>query len=85
MELPPRKVLPFPFYLRVLGLSAAIGLPVWLSRHYWIGEESTLLGLGWSIPLYLLLFALLGTLTNTITADDWKKFREWASLKFLWS
>src|SRR5699024_8450236 len=41
MELPPRKVLPFPFYLRVLGLSAAIGLPVWLSRHYWIGEEST--------------------------------------------
>ena len=85
MDLPPHKVLPFPFYLRVLGLSVLIGIPVWYSRFYLFGEEQVLNGLGWSIPVYLLLFAAVGTLTNTITSEDWKKFRNWASLNFLWS
>lgn len=85
MELPPHKVLPFPFYLRVLALSAVIGIPVWYSRFYFFGGEQVLSGLGWSIPVYLILFAVAGTVTNTITSDDWKKFRNWVSLKFLWS
>ena len=85
MDLPPHKVLPFPFYLRVLGLSVLIGIPVWYSRFYLFGEEQVLNGLVWSIPVYLLLFAAVGTLTNTITSEDWKKFRNWASLNFLWS
>lgn len=85
MELPPHKVLPFPYYLRVLVLSVIIGIPVWYSRFYFFGEEQTLAGLGWSIPIYLVLFAGLGTLTSTISDDDWRKFREWVSLKFLWS
>lgn len=85
MELPAYKVLPFPFYLRVLGLSIITAVPVWMSRFYFIEEESIIAGLGWSIPVYLIIFAIAGTLTNTITADDWKKFRSWVSLKFLWS
>lgn len=84
MDLPPHKVLPFPFYFRVLFISALVGLPVWISRFYIFSEEQVLGGLGWSIPLYLILFAVVGTFTNTITDDDWAKFREWASLKFLW-
>lgn len=85
MELPPHKVLPFPFYFRVLFISVAVGIPVWYSRFSFFGEEQILSGLGWCISVYLVLFALAGTLSNTITYDDWKKFREWVSLKFLWS
>lgn len=85
MELPPHKVLPFPFYLRVLLLSAIVAIPVWFSRFYFFREEQVVGGLGWSIFLYLMLFAVVGTLTNTISDDDWNKFRKWASLKFLWS
>lgn len=85
MELPPHKVLPFPFYLKVLVLSVIIGIPVWYSRFYFFGEEQVIGGLGWSIPVYLILFAIIGTLTNIITDDDWQKFRKWVSLKFLWS
>jgi O-antigen/teichoic acid export membrane protein len=84
MELPPHKVLPFPFYLRVLVLSVIVGIPIWFSRFQLFGEEQIIGGLAWSIPLYLILFALAGTVTNTITDDDWKKFRSWVSLKFLW-
>lgn len=84
MDLPPRKVLPFPFYFRVLAVSILVGLPVWFSRFNFFAEEQVLMGLGWSIPIYLILFAVVGTLTNTITDDDWEKFKEWASLKFLW-
>ncbi len=84
MELPPHKVLPFPFYLRVLVLSVIVGIPIWYSRFQLFGEEQIIGGLAWSIPLYLILFALAGTITNTITEDDWRKFRSWVSLKFLW-
>jgi O-antigen/teichoic acid export membrane protein len=85
MELPPHKVLPFPYYFSVLGLAAVTGAPVWFSRFYLFGEEQVLLGLAWSTPVYLILFALFGTLTKVIGDDDWKKFRDWISLKFLWS
>jgi O-antigen/teichoic acid export membrane protein len=85
MELPAYKVLPFPFYLRVLGLSALIGVPVWMGRFYFVGEDQVIYGLVWCIPTYLLLYSVLGTLTNTIRSKDWENFREWISLKFLWS
>ena len=83
MELPPHKVLPFPYYLRVLGLAAITGVPVWFSRIYLFSENQVVAGLVWSIPVYLLLFAIFGTYTNTIRDQDWKRFKEWVSLKFL--
>jgi O-antigen/teichoic acid export membrane protein len=85
LELPFHKVLPFPFYLKVLSLSGVLGIPVWYSRFYFFNEEQVLGGLSWSVFIYLILFAAVGTLTNLITRDDWAKFREWVSLKFLWS
>lgn len=85
MDIPAYKVLPFTFYFRVLGISVLCGIPVWLSRSYLIGEEQVLVGLAWSIPLYLTIFTALGTLLNIITRDDWKKLRSWLSLKFLWA
>lgn len=85
LELPAYKVLPFPFYLRVLFIAVLVGVPVWYSRFYFFGEDQVLGGLGWSVLVYLVLFAAIGTLTNTISSEDWDKFRNWISLKFLWS
>ncbi|MEX0649221.1 MAG: oligosaccharide flippase family protein [Balneolaceae bacterium] len=85
MDLPAYKVLPFPFYLRILGTSLLVALPVWLFRHHLIDLDSVIAGLGVSILSFLLLFSLIATLFKVITPDDWKKFKNWAMLKFLTS
>ncbi len=83
MELPAHKVLPFPFYLKVLGTSLLVAAPVWLFRFSFIAEERIIVGLITAMVLFLLSFAVIGTLFRVITPDDWKKFRDWVSMKFL--
>ncbi len=83
MELPAHKVLPFPYYLKVLATALMVGIPVWYSRFLLIDVTNDILGLAYSISLFLLTFALIGTLLNVITARDWKQFKDWATLKFL--
>ncbi|MDZ7682584.1 MAG: polysaccharide biosynthesis C-terminal domain-containing protein [Fodinibius sp.] len=46
LELPPHKVLPFPFYLKVLSLSRSSGDPACSSRFYIFSEEQVVGGLG---------------------------------------
>jgi O-antigen/teichoic acid export membrane protein len=83
MDLPSYRVLPFPFYLKVLGVSAIAALPVWWTRFELFAADRALVGLGFSIVLYLGLFSLLGTILNVIRPDDWKRFKNWILLKFL--
>lgn len=83
MELPARKVLPFPYYLKVLGVSIITALPIWYGRFLWINKEDTLLGLLASIISFLIIFAALGTALKVISADDWKQLKNWMMLKFL--
>ena len=83
MELPAHKVLPFPFYLKVLGTSLLVAAPVWLFRFSFIAEERIIVGLITAMVLFLISFAVIGTLFRVITPDDWKKFRDWVSMKFL--
>jgi O-antigen/teichoic acid export membrane protein len=83
MELPFYKVLPFPFYLSVLGTSILVAFPAWFIRMTYVPMESTILGLIVSIVLFLSLYAGVGTLFKVITPDDWKKLKNWLSLKFL--
>lgn len=83
IELPAHKVLPFPFYLKVLAISLLAALPVWFVRVRWIAEEQAVFGLMFSMTIFFLVFALAGTAFGIITPDDWKKFRDWASLRFL--
>lgn len=85
MELPAHKVLPFPFYLKILGTSLLVAVPVWLFRHHLIDLDHVIAGLGVSIVSFLLLFSLIATLFKVITPDDWKKFKNWVMLKFLTS
>lgn len=83
LDLKASKVLPFDYYLKVLGTAILVGVPVWMSRFYLFSEEQILIGLGWSIPVYLILFGLAGTFFGVITSKEWKQLRDWLSLKFL--
>lgn len=83
MELPARKVLPFPYYLKVLGVSAAAALPIWFGRFELIAENEALKGLLLSTISYLVLFSIIGTMTNVISKKDWRQLKNWMMLKFL--
>ncbi|MFD2533390.1 oligosaccharide flippase family protein [Gracilimonas halophila] len=84
MELPVSKVLPFPFYFKVLGLSVVSGIPIWVLRFLFISPENNLAGLIFGITTFLVMFLALGTFLNIITKEDWRKFLDWISLKFLY-
>ena len=83
MELPARKVLPFPYYLKVLGVSVLTAVPIWYGRYILISEANSVLGLLICVITYLLLFSILGTLLKVITSDDWSQLKNWLQLKFL--
>lgn len=83
MELPIYKVLPFPFYFRVLGTAVLVAIPMWLARFSFLDPDMVIRGLLFSIIGYLLLFSFTATLLKVITPDDWKKFKDWIMLKFL--
>jgi O-antigen/teichoic acid export membrane protein len=83
MELPVHKVLPFSFYLRVLGVSTIVAIPVWLSRFYYIDPNSVIWGLLFSMVMFLIVFSAAATLFKVITPDDWKQFKNWIMLKFM--
>jgi O-antigen/teichoic acid export membrane protein len=83
MELPARKVLPFPYYLKVLGVSALAAIPIWYGRFELIAENEALKGLLLSIFSYLTLFSIIGTVTKVISKQDWRQLKNWMMLKFL--
>ncbi len=84
MDLPASKVLPFPYYFRVLAVSVVCAAAVWLMRNYLWALDTALLNLLWSVGVYLVLFALIGTLTKTISGQDWHQFTDWLKLKFFY-
>lgn len=85
MEIPAHEVLPFPYYLRVLASAVAAGIPTWLIRYYLMADLPSMAGLGLAVLIFLILFAIIGTLSKTISREDWMQFWEWVRLKFLYS
>lgn len=85
MELPVSKVLPFPFYLRLIATAGITALPVWYSRYWFFPVESVLPGLVYSLVVYLFLFSITGTLFRVIKRKDWLQFKDWLLLRFLYS
>jgi len=83
MDLPAYKVLPFPFYLKVLGTSLLVAGPVWYTRVIFIGADNIIIGLLFTITIFLALFSMAATLFKVITTDDWRKFKDWIMMKFL--
>lgn len=85
MELPAYKVLPFPFYFKVLATSVLVAIPAWFSRFTFFDTDMVIRGLLFTLFIYLLLFSIAGSLFKIITKDDWKKFKNWVLLRFLQS
>ncbi len=83
MNIKARHVLPFSYYLKVLGTAAAVAVPLWVIRNYLWAFDYSLFNLLWMIPVFLLLFFLAGILTNVISQTDRKQFFDWLRLKFL--
>lgn len=83
MDLPAHKVLPFPYYLKVLGVSVISAIPVWYGRFELIGTDQALKGLLISMVTYLALFSIIGTVTKVISREDWNQLKNWLMLKFL--
>lgn len=83
MNISPKRVLPFGFYLKVLGTAVLVGLPVWISRIYLFPDEAAVIGLTWSMFIFLPLFYFGGSFLNLITKKDRNDLKEWLSMKFL--
>lgn len=83
MDISPMRVLPFKFYLRVLAVAIIVGLPVWISRSYLIPDQAAVMGLIYTVVVFLPLFGGIGSAVNIITRKDWADLRNWLSLKFM--
>ncbi len=82
MRLPWYRVLPFPFYLRVVGVSAATAAGAWAIVKYLLpiaDLPALVLGAG----IYLGIFVLIGSLTGIVTAADRRALADWLRLRFL--
>lgn len=83
MDLPAHKVLPFPFYGKVLGSSVIAALPIFLIKNYLLNSFEPILSLIISVILFLVTYLLIGSVFNVITRSDREKFFKWISLDFL--
>lgn len=85
MELPASKVLPFPFYLKLILVASVAAFPVWVTRFLFIDAGNAVGGLFYSLAAYIIIFSIAGTAFNVITRKDWQQFKSWLMLRFLFS
>lgn len=84
MTLPWYEVLPFPSYLKILGVASAVAAFIWVIKTY-VFALTGVVALVVSLILYLALFILAGRLTGIISAKDLAFLRDWFRLKFMFS
>lgn len=78
-RLPTAEVFPLAGYGRILGLAAIAGLLAYLVKRE--VPTSDALRLLTSIIVTTAAFALLGSLTKTVSRSDWHYLRDWLKLK----
>jgi hypothetical protein len=78
-EVPMSRVFPVRNYLRVFALACIAGALGWGVKHALHVPAPVLLGV--EITTVLGVFALLGSLTKTIEAGDWRFLKDWLKLK----
>ncbi len=71
LNVPVRKVFPFGFYLKTLGIAGVTGIGVWLLKENL--AMSYQLKLLVSVPIFLVGYALLAFFTNVMSKEDWKQ------------
>lgn len=83
MELPFWKVLPFPFYGKVLALSVGIGLLMFMVKEYWLVNIAPLYAILSISLVYLVIYVIASKLIGLISKEDWTTIKSWAGLSFL--
>jgi O-antigen/teichoic acid export membrane protein len=83
MELPFWKVLPFPFYGKVLALSVGIGLLMFMVKEYWLMNIAPLYAILSISLVYLVIYVVASRLIGLISQEDWTTIKSWAGLSFL--
>ena len=83
MELPFWKVLPFPFYGKVLALSVGIGLLMFMVKEYWLVNIAPLYAILSISLVYLVIYVVASRLIGLISQEDWTTIKSWAGLSFL--
>ena len=83
MELPFWKVLPFPFYGKVLALSVGIGLLMFMVKEYWLVNIAPLYAILSISLVYLVIYVIASRLIGLISKEDWTTIKSWAGLSFL--
>ena len=83
MELPFWKVLPFPFYGKVLALSVGIGLLMFMVKEYWLVNIAPLYAILSISLVYLVIYVIASKLIGLISQEDWTTIKSWAGLSFL--
>ena len=83
MELPFWKVLPFPFYGKVLALSVGIGLLMFMVKEYWLMNIAPLYAILGISLVYLVIYVVASRLIGLISQEDWTTIKSWAGLSFL--
>lgn len=84
MQLPWYQVLPFPSYLKILGVASVVAAFIWVLKTY-VFALTGVFALVVSLLLYLALFIMAGRLTGIISSKDLAFLRDWFRLKFLFS
>lgn len=85
LEIPIHKVLPLGIYSKVLGLSASIGLVIYIVKSNMnldLGDGQLLL---FSMLAYMLIYLVSGSALKIIKSSDWKLFWNAVSLRFFWA
>jgi len=83
MELPFWKVLPFPFYGKVLALSVGIGLLMFMVKEYWLVNIAPLYAILSISLVYPVIYVIASRLIGLISKEDWTTIKSWAGLSFL--
>ncbi len=83
MKLPFWKVLPFPFYGKVLLLSTLLAAPMIYLKNVWLTGFDALPIILLIGTLFLLSYLWLAKRLKLISDEDWGSFTSWIGLSFL--
>lgn len=83
MKLPFWKVLPFPFYGKVLLLSTLLAAPMIYLKNVWLTDFDALPIILLIGTLFLLSYLWLAKRLKLISDEDWGSFTSWIGLSFL--
>ncbi len=79
---PLRSIYPVTDILRIFGVLALPCYAAWVAKSH-TTVDGPLTGIMVSATIILVGYSLIGTLTKTISSEDWRYLKNWATLKIL--